>query len=464
MYTIVIIGGGFSGTALAVQLLRRARGLALRVLLVERRAEPGRGVAYGTRSPAHLLNVPAGRMGLVPGEDDGFLRFAAARDASVTGGSFVMRRLYGEYLTACLEDAVAAAPGVLERVQGEAVAYRPEGERPAVVLADGRVLQADRVVIASGNAPPGDPAAVAGIRGSACYIGDPWSPGALESVPLDRPALLIGTGLTMLDVALELKRRGMTADMLAVSRRGLMPQPHRHHHGPALEPAAVMQQLRGGRPGVRRYLKVLRLAIAELAERGVDWRDVIGALRPFTAELWQSLDSTERRRFIRHLQPWWDVHRHRAAPEVAEAIQRLMHTGRLQVEAGRFTRMELMHGGKAVRVSWRSRRRHAETSVEAGSIINCTGPQADLRRVDDALVKDLLEQGLIQRDPLAIGVQADALGALRDAKGRVSERLFYIGPLLRARDWECTAVPELRVMAERLAEHLATGAREQAAA
>lgn len=462
MHTIVIVGGGFSGTALAVNLLRRAQQVPLKLVLVERRAEAGKGVAYGTRSPAHLLNVPAGRMSLLPGDEGDFLRFAAARDASVAGGSFLPRSLYGEYLSARLEEAAAAATGVLERVQGGAVALRPDASRPALALADGRVLEADRMVIASGNAPPGDPAAVADIRGSACYVSDPWAQGALDVVPLDRPALLIGTGLTMLDVALELKRRGMTADMLAVSRRGLLPQAHRHHHGPTLEPAALMQQLRAGRPGVRRYLRVLRLAVAELSERSVDWRDVIGALRPFTAELWHGLDGAERRRFIRHLQPWWDVHRHRAAPEVAEAIRHLVDTGRLQVDAGRFTRIESMQGGSAARVIWRSRRHRTESSVEAGSVINCTGPQADLRRVDDALVRDLLDQGLMQRDPLAIGVQVDALGALRDAKGRVSERFFYIGPLLRARDWECTAVPELRVMAERLAEHLAAGAREQA--
>jgi len=438
----------------AIHLLRR--DIPLRILLVERRGEPGRGVAYGTRSPAHLLNVPAGRMGLSSERDGDFLQYLREQDAGLESGHFAERSRYGEYLVASLRQAAAAARSAsLEVVQGEAIGLELTQAGAAVRLADGRVLEAGHMVLASGNHPPADPPGpLQGLSGSPHYIRDPWQAEAFESVRLDKPVLLIGTGLTMMDVALELARRGITADMFAVSRRGLLPKPHRQHAGPALEPAAVMSMLRAGPADIRGYLRVARLCIADLADAGIDWRDAIAALRPFTAELWQSLDLEQRRRFLRHLQPYWDVHRHRAAPGCAEQLDRLIGNGRLSVEAGRLTRLQETQGSASVQAGWKPRHRRSETIIDAGTVINCTGPQSDPRRGSDPLTVDLLRQGLMVADALGLGVEADADGALVDATGRASDRLFYVGPLLKARDWECTAVPELRTAAARLAARL----------
>jgi uncharacterized NAD(P)/FAD-binding protein YdhS len=318
----------------------------------------------------------------------------------------------------------------------------------------GGALEVDQAVIASGNYPPRDPRlADMGFYQQPRYVRDPWAMGALEAVDPTRPVLLIGSGLTMMDVALELDRRGLGTRMHALSRRGLLPLAHRPHGAGTLEPSVIVEMLRDGRPSVRRWLKVLRLTSAELAERDIDWRDVLGALRPVTAELWQSLDAAERRRFLRHLQPYWDVHRHRTAPDPHAALQRLLREGRLTVEAGRLKSLRIAEQG-AVRVTWQPRRADADAQFEVGTVINCTGYGGQVERSRDPLVLSLLRQGLMMPDALGLGVQVDAAGALLDRSGRASESLFYTGPLLKARDWECTAVPELRVAALKLADRL----------
>lgn len=448
MFDVAIIGGGFSGTALAVQMLRRARGRPLKLALIERRDEAGKGVAYSTESPQHVLNVPAGRMSLLPEVPDDFLRYAVALDAKLTPGSFVRRSVYGSYLAARLREAEALAPRNLQRFDSEAVDIT--GGR--IALADGRTLEAERIVLATGNAPPTELPAAASLAADPRYIRDPWAPGALDRVRLDQPVLLLGTSLTMVDVALELKRRGMTGAMVALSRRGLLPRAHRPHAGPALEPEALLRLLHAGTPKLRRYLRVTRLCIEELAEQGIDWRDVLSSLRSATPRLWQTLPEAERRRFLRHLQPWWDVHRHRLAPEVAQALERLQQGGQLQIEAARLTRIEV--AGSGLLAEWRPRRRNLQRMLQVGSVVNCTGPETRLERSADPLLRRLLEQGLIAVDDLKLGIQTDAHGALLDTDGRASNELFYLGPALRARDWECTAVPELSMQAARLAERL----------
>jgi len=456
MFDIAIIGGGFSGTALAVQSLRRARGRPLQLALIERDGEPGHGVAYGTDSPQHVLNVPAGRMSMLPETPGDFLSYAVVPDASVTAGSFVKRSVYGRYLRERLRQARAASgPAQLSHLAGEVVDVATQAKGWRITFADGRQLQAVQLVIANGNQPPASLPLAAALAAESRYIKDPWEPGALERVPLDQPALLIGTSLTMVDVALELKRRGMTGAMVALSRRGLLPRAHRHHTGPALEPAMLLDLLHAGPASVGRYLRVTRLCIAERAEQGVDWRDVLSSLRAATPRLWQALPDAERRRFLRHLQPYWDVHRHRLAPEVAEALEQLQQSGQLQIEAARLTRLEST--GSGVVAEWRPRHRKSQRTSQVGSVVNCTGPETRLQHTVDPLLSRLLQRGLLTPDPLHLGIQVDEHGALQDAEGRASGRLFYLGPMLRARDWECTAVPELSVQAARLAERLLAG-------
>jgi uncharacterized NAD(P)/FAD-binding protein YdhS len=459
---IVIVGAGFCGAVVAAQLLARCTG-RVRILLVNKQGRMARGLAYGTRSEQHVLNVPAGRMSAFPDVEDDFLRFAQRQDPAITESSFVSRQLYGEYLEHVVERAVAAAAAgvTLERVvdQVSDVAMTPDGTRALVSFEQGTRVLADHVVLALGNYAPAQPRLAGDFAASERYVGDPWRLGALDAVPRDQPVLLIGTGLTMLDIALELRSRGRTAPMIAISRRGLLPEAHRgtaHPPVPVVAPPGMID----GPPTALAYLRAVREHVKELAARGVDWRDVLVALRPLTPLLWQRLDERERGRFLRHLRPYWEVHRHRAAPRPAALLARMCGDGELRVVAGRLVAIESAGDGLSVRL--RRRGAHEHEVVACGAVVNCTGPCTDVRNLDEPLMNALRWHRLIRADRHGLGVDVAGDGALIDARGGASAVFFAVGPLLRGRDWEATAVPELRVhaaqVATRLTASLGTGA------
>jgi uncharacterized NAD(P)/FAD-binding protein YdhS len=322
---IVVIGGGFSGAAVAAQLLRRGR--PVRVVLVNRFGPIGRGVAYRTRIEAHVLNVPAGGMSALPDDPEHFLRWASSRDPSIRGDTFVSRRVYGEYLEALLREAESAANGTarLERVVGEVRDVEPKGSRFEVVFSDGGRREAERIVLALGNYSPNDPPADgAEFYATERYVRDPWIRGALDVIREGEAVLLLGTGLTMLDIALDLASRGTSLPIRAVSRHGLLPQRHASV-GPA-PPAPP--------PGPSRSLRELTRWVRRTARETGDWRAAVGALRGATPAIWQGFTPAERARFLRHLRPWWDVHRHRAAPPTADAVAAMIEHGELRPPRG----------------------------------------------------------------------------------------------------------------------------------
>ena len=454
--TVVVVGAGFSGAVVAMHCLTApaAGGRSpARITILNRSGPMARGVAYGTRSVSHVLNVPAGRMSAIASDEESFLRFARERDPSVTGGSFVARSLYGEYLEHILERAAldAAWGRTLDRLVAEAADILPDehGAGARVVLTDGRVLRADRVVLALGNYPPADPAVPdPSFYADARYVRDPWMPHALAAIPREASVLLIGTGLTMLDVALELRARGARGALHAVSRRGLVPQSHR---SPSVPPAHDHRppDMEGGEKTAHAYLRSVRRHVRALAARGIDWREVIGSLRPITPALWQALDTRERARFLRHARPYWEVHRHRCAPELGIALREMMSTGVLTVHAARLC--ALAPGDDGVTVTMRPRGVATPTHLHVQRVVNCTGPAGDTRTLRDPLFTALRVRGLLRPDTHGLGIDVDERGAVLDARGRASTVIYHVGPFLRARYWEATAVPELRVHAERVA-------------
>lgn len=454
MKTVVVIGAGFTGTLTSLRLL--AGGA--RVILINRGHAMARGVAYGTRALEHVLNVPAGRMSAFDEDPGSFLRYVQAIDPSYDASSFVPRRLYGDYLQSLLDSARRRYPDRFQTRLDAVTRIEVDEQRARarLALASGALLSADRVVLALGNFSPADPPVPASARQffvSPRYIRDPWQDGVLESVDPDRPVLLIGTGLTMLDVALALVGRGQRAPMHAISRRGLLPLAHRdaRNEPPPIQlPASFLATP----PTARSWLRALRQLLASEQALGKDWRDVIGGLRSATPAIWQQLPSNERRRFLRHLRALWDVHRHRCAPQLAAALSGLIGNGLLQVAAGRIREFDEQADG-SVRVHWRRRGRAQSEPLEVAAVINCTGPEGDTRVMTEPLIEQLRRDGLLCPDELGLGLQVDARYALIDRQGAASRVLHYVGPFLKAQDWEATAVPELRKHATRLAATLA---------
>jgi uncharacterized NAD(P)/FAD-binding protein YdhS len=425
--TIVVVGGGASGVLCA---LRLSRAVSSERIVVCEPGTVGAGAAYGTRCPDHLLNVPAGRMSALAEDPDHFLRWLRRERPQASGADFAQRRDYGAYLSSLL----AECPGV------ERVAARVDDLEP---LPDGFLvrpigLRAASVVLALGNASPDDPCAVQEV-GDTRYARDPWAPRTRELLAGAGSVLLIGTGLTMVDMVLELESLGHQGRIRAVSRRGLLPTVHRPPHGPPrpkpTDPDAWPRDALG-------LLRAIRLA----ARTEPDWREAINDLRPITPALWMRMPLAERRRFLARLRPFWDVHRHRMAPEVAGRIGRARSEGRLVVERASVERIVADAEGATVDL----RTPYGRRSERVDLVVNCSGPCVDPLR-GHALLARLAERGIVRADPLRLGLDATPEGAVIDAQGAISQRMHAIGPLLRGVLWECTAIPEIRVQAERVA-------------
>jgi uncharacterized NAD(P)/FAD-binding protein YdhS len=450
-HSIVIVGAGFSGTALAINLLRLANEQPLRVVLVDP-AHMARGVAYAKRPYGYLLNVPAGRMSassLEPGE---FLAFARRTLPQASAEDFLPRELYGDYLESSLATAARMSSARLDRVPGSVVAIEQahRARRFELLLEDGRRLSADTVVLACGNPPPAPLRGALALQGSARYADDPWqAPAAFRA---GERVLIVGTGLTAVDIALagDHAVRGK-AVIHAISRHGLVPprqtafrQQHVGYDSEALTPDAP--------PTVRQLFREVRRLAEDAVVRDGDWREVITLARSLAPALWQRLPVSERRRFLRHARTYWDIHRHRLPESTWAAVNEMRRTGRLQVHAGTLAALEPR--GRRIHVSWRARGEQAERTLLVDRVVNCTGPDYDVRRSRDRLLRSLVAQGMALPDPLGLGVVTDEHGALRNTRGRSSSPIYYVGPMLRATAWETTAVQELRVYAERLACHL----------
>lgn len=423
---VAVIGAGASGTLQALH----AKRAGADVILIDRGPAPGRGVAYSTRRPEHLLNVSARRMSAFSDDPGHFERWYGA----LTGGGaedFAPRMLYGDYLAQLLAEA-----GIVP-LAGEAVALEAGGVR----LADGCIVAADAVVLAPGNfkpaTPPGiDPAALGSL-----WVDDPWAGDLTEGLGASDVLLLIGTGLTAVDVALTLDATGYQGRILALSRRGLAPRAHGIRE-PTVAPSEDLPA---------DCVAMLRRVRARSAEIG--WLGAVHELRNVTQTLWRSAEISERGRFLRHLRAWWDVHRHKVAPAVGATIAAMQADARLAVAAGRLVSAQAEGGGAVVR--FRPRGSDAVETVLAARIVNCTGPELDIVRAGEPLLDALLAAGRIRPDPLRIGVDVDIECRAIGADGKASGSLSVIGPITRGAFWESVAVPDIRVQAERVAARLA---------
>jgi uncharacterized NAD(P)/FAD-binding protein YdhS len=449
------VGAGFSGTVVAINLLQQPSAEAVRVLLVDR-APAGRGVAYAEREYPYLLNVPAGRMSADSSDPLDFLKFALTRVPGATAEDFLPRSLYGEYLQSRLRAAESnCAPGVrLERASGTATSLQclNNGQRYGVQLAGGRSLVADDVVLALGNPPSQALPGSADLLGSSSYVADPW--GAPVQFRAGERVLVVGTGLTMADVVIAgASAAQRDVQVFAISRHGLVPpsQTPLKHGQVQVETRRLIE---AATFSTRALFRAVRELVDDMARGGGDWREVINHIRNLAPQLWQRMPLRERQRFLRHLRPYWDIHRHRLPRQTLAELDRLRHEQKLSVQAGRIVSLE--RTAEQVRVTWRPRGAHAPATLLVDRVINCTGPNYDPRHSRDPLMVSLLTQGLAVSDPLGLGLRTSAFGAVLDAQGRCSRGLYYVGPMLRPDHWESTAVPELREHAARLASHLAS--------
>ncbi len=433
---VAIIGAGFSGTLQAINLLRHE---GPRATLIERAPVAGTGLAYGAAHPSHVLNVRAANMSAFPDDPSHFVRWLEARGVQDAPGAFIPRVTYGEYLRELLEAALRTSNGRLTLVRDEVEDL--EFANDVKVRLRDRTIEADAAVLAVGNLPPHDPPGLdPGKLSSARYKGDPWDASVPEDLSDDDTVLVIGTGLTMVDVVLLLDARGFKGKIVALSRRGLLPRPH--------APGAEWERI------AERPATVASWLVRSVRERGeaIGWRNAVDELRPFTQAMWGNASEAERGRFLRHLRPWWDVHRHRLAPEVHARLMAVVERGRLEVIAGKTLGFVEKPGG--IEVTLRRRGEDASETMPVQRIVNCTGPLGDLARTDEPLLQKLAARGVIRPDAAHLGIDVDNQGQTIDAAGRPNANLYALGPMTRGAFWEIVAVPDIRTQTWSVARRL----------
>ncbi|NNA55653.1 FAD/NAD(P)-binding protein [Pseudomonas koreensis] len=456
---ILIIGGGLSGTMLAVQLLRRPG--QRRILIIEPRAELGRGEAYSAVELGHTLNGNAARMSVDPDNPDDLTQWLTTH---IAGGGwpesaeqkvpvselFPPRGLFGVYVQQRLAQARLAGAqhgSTLEHVCAEVVDLQTAVDSVQLTLNDGRRLSAAYAVLATGMFPAARTPQKnsSGLNAAAL---DPWDVAAMRQLDAQSTVLIIGSGLTMVDAVVSLEQAGHRGPIEVFSRHGLLP--HVRRQPPTwVDFLAEDPSIRTPRQLLRELRRQCRDAIAQ----GIDWQAPLDTVRAHIGRLWSQATDVQRRQFVRHVRPWWESHHHRSPPLSAALVERLHRDGRLRIQAASFKGLEPASGAG---VSIRLRRRgEADTCVVHGAaLINSSGIEYDWRRVARPLPQQLLARGLVRPGPLALGIAAAVDGAVLDAEGQAGSRLFAIGPPLRGMWWESTAVTDVALQAKALAARL----------
>jgi uncharacterized NAD(P)/FAD-binding protein YdhS len=453
--SIAVIGGGFSGATTAINLARLSQ-VSLQITVINQRHPVGRGLAYDTRRADRLLNVVARNMSALADEPNHFVEWLGTRSEylddphSALRERFVPRRVYGDYLQSLFQwycgTCAHERDTRIEIVHGEATDIAIEDQRAQITLAGGRIIAADKVVLAVGNQSP----VFLPVHGlnpqSLKYIGNPWI-GWEEKLPSkDQDLLLVGTGLTMADNFLALQELGWRGRIMAISRSGLLPLSHfKGFEYPVLldDESAV--------GGLRKIFSIFKQHYRTTRARNLNPAILIDKLRPFTQRVWQNFSLFEKRQFNRHFRSHWNFMRHRLAPEVHQQLCEAILSGRLEIIKGRL--LECEESNDKLRILVESCR--VKSWIEVGALINCTGPRESYLPSESSLFNNLFSRGLIEPDEMDMGIKVAPNFSVTDRRGNDSEILYALGALLKGTLWETTAVPELRSQAFRLAEIIA---------
>ncbi|WP_338807487.1 FAD/NAD(P)-binding protein [Pseudomonas chlororaphis] len=456
---VLIVGGGLSGALLAAQLLRLPGRRQVRV--IEPRSELGRGEAYSAVELGHTLNGNAARMSVDPDNADDLTQWLS--DYIAGGGwpesdrqsvpiseLFAPRGIFGLYVQQRLAEAqaIGALQGsTVAHVRAEAVDLQADAEGTLLTLNDGQQLRGAFAVLATGMFPAARTPQTESSGLNAAAL-DPWDVSAMSRLDPQARVLIIGSGLTMVDAVVSLEQAGHRGPIEVFSRHGLLPHVRR-------QPPAWVDFLAED-PGIRsprQLLHELRRQCRQALADGVDWQAPLDTVRGHIGRLWSQATDGQRRQFVRHVRPWWESHHHRSPPLSAELVARLHGEGRLRIHAASFKGLEPSADGRLA-IGIRRRGETQTTWVAGDALINSSGIEYDWRRVARPLPQQLLARGLIQPGPLALGIRADAGGAVVDAQGQVASRLFAMGPPLRGMWWESTAVTDVASQAKALAARL----------
>jgi uncharacterized NAD(P)/FAD-binding protein YdhS len=418
---IAIVGGGASGLLVALNLARKSQD-SLHITIVEPRNVLGEGIAYSTQDEGHVLNVPAGRMSAFMDHPEHFMQWMGCDK-----NTFAPRRAYARYLQETLQSLDLSKIN-LRHIQDKAISVAQEGAEWKVVVAGGEELFANAVVLAIGHGESFQIPGVGKDLTSKRYLADPWR---LTVSAVDGHLIGIGTGLTFIDHALTHIRRNSTNTVTGISRNGLIPEAHLAHRADPLEVPSIARE---NPEEMRRFI-----------EEADDWRAAQDGIRHQLPDIWHRWSEQMKASFLDHDLRWWNVHRHRLAPEIAEEVRLAIDSGRIRVVKSGVSGVKEIDDGITVELS-------TGESLKGDALVNCLGYRV---AGEESLIETLIASGLAQEGPLGLGVKTDyPRFNLLDGNGRPQENVFVIGPVLFGERFETTAIPELREQADLIAGQL----------
>ncbi len=446
-FDIAIIGGGAGGVLTAIHALRLA-DTGVRIALIEPTARLAQGVAYATTHAEHLLNVPARRMSAFDGKPDDFVDFLAASESEAAREaialSYAQRRHYGDYLRNRLQHARENTAAHFEVLHDQATSLDDTDGMLRLGLESGGSILVRGVAMAVGNNPKPLPARGASGLPRQSVL-EAWDFDAIKQIPNDAEICIAGSGLSMVDTVLSLVANGHRGRVHVLSRHALLPLAHTRHAVADFDAEALL-----GMP-LRQRMRVLRAAARDAERQGLPWQAVMESARPLVQNLWLTLSHEDQRRFLRHVVRYWDVHRHRIAPQVHARLAALQASGQLRMHRGRL--QTVAREGERIRVTLMMRDRRTQ-ELDVDRIVNATGVEMRAQLMRNPLLSDLLGKGFARPGPHGIGVDTCAEGELVDAQGRNLPGVAVVGSLRIGGLWESIAVPELRGQAENAARRL----------
>jgi len=453
--TVAIAGGGFCGTLTLIQLIRQSE-IPLKIILINKEKAVAKGIAFDSFNPKHVLNVTAAKMSALPDDPDNFINWIKSKPEysqfvnEELADSYLPRVIYGKYLDELLSDTLKNCPADIsvEILNDEVKDLIPSESTADVVLKSNKSFKADKVVLALGNFIPDNPKIKNNdFYKSKNYFNNPWDKAAIENLAENKDVLIIGTGLTMVDTVLSLLDNNFNGKIFAVSTKGFFPLSHKKRK-PYTD---ILDELKPPYE-INSLYKIFRKHIKIVLSNGITGEAVVDAVRPKTQEIWLSLSLRDKIRFMAHVRHLWGVARHRLPKDIFDLMQKLIANGKLEIIAGRL--IDSNEAGNEITVSIKERKTQNIRDILVQRVINCTGPKTDLNKIEDELIVNLLNRGLIVPDEMKLGINALPDGTIIQRDHSISNIIFTLGSSLKGILWESTAVPELRVQAKVMAENL----------
>jgi uncharacterized NAD(P)/FAD-binding protein YdhS len=452
--TIAIIGGGFCGTMVAVHLLQQSQ--PVRIVLINSRYPLSKGIAYSSYSNKHLLNVPAKNMGAFPEDPGHFVKWLknhenyGVLDLHELPDMYLPRNIYGQYLKDIFENAIRKKNQhvAIEFVHDMAIDLFKLNDGYQVHFSVSPPIKANKVVLAMGNHTPRDPYfGNPQFAGSRRYFSNPWLKEAVNHPENEKNILIIGNGLTMVDVVLGLRENGFTGKIYSLSPHGFKILPHRKFESYRKMVDELQKPYK-----LHELVSLFRKHVAALRTENRSAEAIVDSFRPLTQHIWKELSTREKQRFLFHLRHLWGVARHRLPMNIHKEIQQLILDDKLEIIAGKIELAIDNESSAEIRI----RRRYKNETLQlfVDRVINCTGPESNLNKMSDPLIQNLLNARLIQADELHLGINATENGQVISESSLPDENLLTLGTWLKGILWESTAIPELRIQAKTIADQL----------